>query len=188
MKNTHCPSPAKEQQPSPPHHHPASPPKLQVNAKPAATSGSSLKALRKAVRPERRSTEASRPTGEQKCRELRDLHNSMERQRRVDLKINFDQLKDKVPELRDTDKASKMVILNKAAEYSRLLLKTDVVLAGERDRVAKRNAELRQRLEAAKRSFAGRDSVPAALGFHSISRHSISRRQHHHPHPGLIRY
>ena len=182
MKNTHCPSPAKEQQPSPPHHHPASPPKLQVNAKPAATSGSSLKALRKAARPERRSTEASRPTGEQKCRELRDLHNSMERQRRVDLKINFDQLKDKVPELRDTDKASKMVILNKAAEYSRLLHKTDHVLAGERDRVAKRNAELRQRLESAKRSF---HNLPS-LGFHSISKHSISRRQTHHP--SLMRY
>ena len=81
-----------------------------------------------------------------------------------------------MPELRDTDKASKMVILNKAAEYSRLLLKTDLVLTSERDRVARRNAELRQRLEAAKRSCYG-----------SISRPSISSRRHH-GHPSLIRY
>ena len=86
-----------------------------------------------------------------------------------------------MPELRDTDKASKMVILNKAAEYSRLLLKTDLVLTSERDRVARRNAELRQRLESAKRSF---HNLPS-LGFHSISKHSISRRQHH---PSLMRY
>merc|ERR1719188_354735 len=147
MKNTHCPSPAKEQH-QPAAHPPSSPPKLQVAKPTASSSSSSLKALKALRRPEKR---LERPTGEQKCRELRDLHNSMERQRRVDLKINFDQLKDKVPELRDTDKASKMVILNKAAEYSRLLCKTDLVLDKERDRVARRNAELRQRLELAKR-------------------------------------
>jgi len=181
MKNAHCPSPTKEQPSRPAAVSPPSP------AAKAATAGS-LKALRKAVssRPaEERSASARRSTEggtEQKCRELRDLHNSMERQRRVDLKINFDQLKDKVPELRDTDKASKMVILNKAAEYSRLLLKTDLVLTSERDRVARRNAELRQRLEAAKRSCYG-----GGLGFGSISRPSISSRRHH-GHPSLIRY
>ena len=195
MKNTHCPSPAKEQQqPSPPS--PAvSPPTSQAAAAAAAKSATagSLKALRKAVSSSSRQAAAAaaerQPNangnggGEQKCRELRDLHNSMERQRRVDLKINFDQLKDKVPELRDTDKASKMVILNKAAEYSRLLFKTDLVLASERDRVAKRNAELRQRLELAKRSYS---NLPS-LGFGSISKHSISSRRHHH-HPSLMRY
>ena len=197
MKNTHCPSPAKEQQASPPS--PAvSPPTSQAAAAAAksATAGS-LKALRKAVSSSSRQAAAAAASsaerqpnangnggGEQKCRELRDLHNSMERQRRVDLKINFDQLKDKVPELRDTDKASKMVILNKAAEYSRLLFKTDLVLASERDRVAKRNAELRQRLELAKRSYS---NLPS-LGFGSISKHSISSSRRHHHHPSLMRY
>ena len=95
MKNAHCPSPTKEQPSRPAAVSPPSP------AAKAATAGS-LKALRKAVssRPaEERSASARRSTEggtEQKCRELRDLHNSMERQRRVDLKINFDQLKDKV--------------------------------------------------------------------------------------------
>jgi len=180
MKNTHCPSPAKEQH-QPAAHPPSSPPKLQV-AKPTASSSSSLKALKALRRPEKR---LERPTGEQKCRELRDLHNSMERQRRVDLKINFDQLKDKVPELRDTDKASKMVILNKAAEYSRLLCKTDLVLDKERDRVARRNAELRQRLELAKRAFYSHSHAI----YPSISKHSIGRsRQHQYQSPGLMRY
>ena len=188
MKNAHCPSPTKEQRS--PHAAAVSPPSQVTSSAKAATAGS-LKALRKAVssssRPDGPASRGGQPAaaaaGEQKCRELRDLHNSMERQRRVDLKINFDQLKDKVPELRDTDKASKMVILNKAAEYSRLLFKTDLVLASERDRVAKRNAELRQRLELAKRSYS---NLPS-LGFGSISKHSISSRRHHH-HPSLMRY
>merc|ERR1719322_1234465 len=170
MKNTHCPSPAEQHQPAAAHP-PSSPPKLQV-AKPTASSSSSLKALKALRRPEKR---LERPTGEQKCRELRDLHNSMERQRRVDLKINFDQLKDKVPELRDTDKAAK---------YSRLLCKTDLVLDKERDRVTRRNAELRQRLELAKRAF-----YSHAIYHPSISKHSIGRsRQHQYQSPGLMRY
>ena len=189
MKNTHCPSPAKEQH-QPAAHPPSSPPKLQVGRPASSSSLKALKALRRSSEAKRPS---ERPTGEQKCRELRDLHNSMERQRRVDLKINFDQLKDKVPELRDTDKASKMVILNKAAEYSRLLCKTDLVLDKERDRVARRNAELRQRLELAKRSFYALSGHAASsqLGFHSISKHSIGgrRQQHyHHQSPSLMRY
>ena len=188
MKNAHCPSPTKEQRS--PHAAAAVSPPSQVTSSAKAATAGSLKALRKAVssssRPDGPASRGGQPAaaaGEQKCRELRDLHNSMERQRRVDLKINFDQLKDKVPELRDTDKASKMVILNKAAEYSRLLFKTDLVLASERDRVAKRNAELRQRLELAKRSYS---NLPS-LGFGSISKHSISSRRHHH-HPSLMRY
>ena len=101
----------------------------------------------------------------------------MERQRRVDLKINFDQLKDKVVELRDVDKASKMVILNKAAEYARLLQKTDHVLGSERERVARRNAELRQRLEAAKRNYYGAAaSLPRQGRVHP--RHHPSLLQH----------
>ena len=62
---------------------------------------------------------------EDKCREIRDLHNSMERQRRVDLRKNFDMLKVCVPELADNDKASKLNILNKAADYCRLLVSLD---------------------------------------------------------------
>jgi hypothetical protein len=34
-----------------------------------------------------------------KCRETRDLHNSMERKRRIDLRLNFEKLKSAVPEL-----------------------------------------------------------------------------------------
>ena len=176
MKNTHCPSPTKDSPaaaaPSAPSALPAAPQHARLS-KPAHATGS-LKSLRKS------GGGSSASTGEQKCRELRDLHNSMERQRRVDLKINFDQLKDKVVELRDVDKASKMVILNKAAEYARLLQKTDHVLGSERERVARRNAELRQRLEAAKRNYYSGASLPSRQG-------RIAAAGHRH-HPSLLQH
>jgi hypothetical protein len=70
----------------------------------------------------------------------------MERLRRVDLRNNFDQLKDVVPELAEVDKASKLNILNKAADYCRYLGATDSRLRREKEREAARNAALRQRL------------------------------------------
>ncbi|XP_040565093.1 uncharacterized protein [Lepeophtheirus salmonis] len=83
---------------------------------------------------------------EAKCREVRDLHNSMERQRRVDLRNNFDQLKVVVPELKDAEKASKLNILNKSAEYCKYLTSTDIRLRKEKEQLMNRNAALTQRL------------------------------------------
>jgi hypothetical protein len=147
MKNAHCPSPVKSSSGS------ESDSPMARSMSPPPTRAS-IKALRKsgggASSPALGETQT-----EQKCRELRDLHNSMERARRVDLKVNFDQLKDKVPELRDVEKASKMVILNKASDYTRQLEKTDLVLTAERERTLRRNAELRQRLQMAMRALAG---------------------------------
>ena len=48
---------------------------------------------------------------------VRDLHNSLERQRRIDLRNAFDTLRNTVPELRVSDKASKLLILNKSRDY-----------------------------------------------------------------------
>ena len=83
----------------------------------------------------------------------RDHHTSKERLRRMALKIDFDQLKEQVLYLRDLNKASTTVILNKAADYARLLGHTELVLANERERVAGRNAELRQMLESVKMEY-----------------------------------
>ena len=93
------------------------------------------------------SSSSKRSSSEDKCREIRDLHNRMERQRRVDLKNNYDQLKDCVPALVDVDKASKLNILNKAADYCRLLIASDQKLKKEVDRETVRNAQLRKRLQ-----------------------------------------
>jgi hypothetical protein len=79
----------------------------------------------------------------------------MERQRRVDLRKNFDQLKAVVPELADTEKASKLNILNKASDYCRLLGTLESKLRKDVDKEASRNALLRKKLAALQNQFGG---------------------------------
>jgi len=90
---------------------------------------------------------SNRLSQEEKCREIRDLHNSMERQRRVDLRKNFDMLKVCVPELADVEKASKLNILNKAADYCRLLVSLDAKFKKEAEKEEQKNATLKKKLE-----------------------------------------
>ena len=89
----------------------------------------------------------------EKCRETRDLHNSMERQRRIDLRKNFDQLKSVVPELADSEKASKLNILNKASSYCLLLANLDGRLVNEIRLESVKNALLQKRLRWLSKSF-----------------------------------
>merc|ERR1719474_2585579 len=81
-----------------------------------------------------------------KCRDVRDLHNSMERQRRVDLKNAFDGLKICVPEIADSDRASKLMILDKAADFCQSLKKKESSLSGEKDKEKRKNTLLRKKL------------------------------------------
>ena len=81
-----------------------------------------------------------------KCRDVRDLHNSMERQRRVDLKNAFDGLKICVPEIAESDRASKLMILDKAADFCQSLKKKESTLNGERDKEKRKNELLRKKL------------------------------------------
>lgn len=90
---------------------------------------------------------SNRASQEEKCREIRDLHNSMERQRRVDLRKNFDMLKVCVPELADVEKASKLNILNKAADYCRLLVSLDAKFKKEVEKEEQKNAIMKKKLE-----------------------------------------
>ena len=106
---------------------------------------------------------SSHETPEAKNREIRDLHNSMERQRRVDLRVNFDQLKDVVPELNDMEKASKLTILNKSSEYCRSLTARDVKLRRDRDRELQRQQLLRKKLSALRQQLGG-SSLPLSSG------------------------
>jgi len=62
---------------------------------------------------------------------VRDLHNSLERQRRIDLRNAFDTLRQNVPELRAADKASKLLILNKSRDYCWKLTSREATLAKE---------------------------------------------------------
>jgi len=81
-----------------------------------------------------------------KCRDVRDLHNSMERQRRVDLKNAFDGLKICVPEIADSDRASKLMILDKAADFCQSLKRKESTLNSEKDKEKRKNILLRKKL------------------------------------------
>ena len=65
-----------------------------------------------------------------KKRTVRDMHNILERQRRIDLRNAFDTLKGHLPDLQKTDKASKIMILTRAAEYCGQLTRTEAELRG----------------------------------------------------------
>merc|ERR1712156_816252 len=72
----------------------------------------------------------------EKCREIRDLHNSMERQRRVEQRNH----------LAYFEKASKLTILRKAMEYCQLLANVDTRVRKERERELNKNAVLKKKL------------------------------------------
>jgi len=52
-----------------------------------------------------------------KFEEERELHNSMERQRRIELKDAYDHLKSIIPNISNVDKVSKLMILNTSTDY-----------------------------------------------------------------------
>ncbi len=87
-----------------------------------------------------------------KRREVRDLHNSLERQRRVDLKNAFDTLKICVPEIAASDKASKLLILNKARDFCMSLGSREAQLRREKERQRMRLETLTNRVRALQRA------------------------------------
>ncbi|KAI4905098.1 hypothetical protein NFI96_013410, partial [Prochilodus magdalenae] len=82
--------------------------------------------------------------------ERRRNHNILERQRRNDLRSSFLTLRDQVPELAHNDKAAKVLILKKAAEYVGSLETQELRLRQERDRLQARRQQLLRRLEQAR--------------------------------------
>jgi len=58
----------------------------------------------------------------------REIHNSMERQRRIELKNELDKLKSLIPEIAESEKVSKLNVLNYSADYVKRLEKTDLKL------------------------------------------------------------
>merc|ERR1712200_337196 len=76
----------------------------------------------------------------------RELHNSMERQRRVQLKQELDTLKDRIPDLRGNDKVSKLNVLNVAAGYVKKLDKVEAKLRQRKYLIREENKRLQQQL------------------------------------------
>ena len=84
---------------------------------------------------------------EVKPRDVRDLHNSLERQRRIDLKNAFDRLKSSVPDLAVCDKASKLQILIKSTDYCQRLIAVEAKLIRDRETQRLRHQTLMKKLK-----------------------------------------
>jgi len=79
-------------------------------------------------------------------REARNVHNQMERQRRTDLKNAFDSLKDFVPTIANSDRASKQMVLDKAIDYCKTLKSKEWTTREARRSLVQKNESLRKRL------------------------------------------
>lgn len=83
--------------------------------------------------------------------ERRNLHNDMERQRRIGLKNLFENLKDKIPSLREKDRAPKVNILREATMLCNKLTRDDM----EYEALKRRQQRLVQRLKQLRASMPG---------------------------------
>ena len=84
-------------------------------------------------------------------REARNVHNQMERQRRSDLNQAYATLKDFVPAIANSDRASKQMVLDKAIEHCEALKRREAEVRDQRRQLSARNEALRKRLETLQR-------------------------------------
>ena len=80
-------------------------------------------------------------------REARNVHNQMERQRRSDLNQAYATLKDFVPAIANSDRASKQMVLDKAIEHCQALRSREEAAREQRRQLSLRNEALRRKLE-----------------------------------------
>lgn len=95
----------------------------------------------------RRSGYSSRNSSDNEdCGDRRNQHNVLERKRRNDLKYSFLVLRDQVPDLAHKEKASKVLILNKAEEHILGQRKRETQLTKEYKILKERHEALKRRL------------------------------------------
>ena len=82
----------------------------------------------------------------EKGREVRDLQNFMQRRRRVDMKNAFEALKICLPDIAETDRASKLMILGRAADFCQELTEKENAVKNEIEKEARRNQLLQKKL------------------------------------------
>ena len=111
----------------------------------SSASGSKRARAVGACSPRKRGSRAAGSDSEDSC-EKRSQHNSMERQRRVDLRNAFEFLRSLIPDLEATDRAAKVVILKKAANFCQGLTSRERQFVSEKDALQKRQEMLRKRL------------------------------------------
>ncbi|CAG9824903.1 unnamed protein product [Phaedon cochleariae] len=87
---------------------------------------------------------------------LRSLHNNMERQRRIDLRNAFEDLRVLVPEVSKKERAAKVVILREAAQYCDFLTNTSDIYAKHMEDLKKQQEWLRLRVSQLRRNLAAK--------------------------------
>lgn len=88
--------------------------------------------------------------------EKRSLHNNMERQRRIDLRNAFEDLRLLVPEVSKKERAAKVVILREASQYCRFLTNSHHNYLNHMDELKKKQEWLRSRVSSLRRSLANK--------------------------------
>lgn len=84
----------------------------------------------------------------------RNLHNNMERQRRIELRNAFDDLRCLVPELKIKEKAPKVAILRQGGKFCIKIRELEEELIREKMELKKRQDKLRTRLSYLRRCLA----------------------------------
>lgn len=88
--------------------------------------------------------------------EKRHLHNNMERQRRIGIRILFLALKDVIPELSIRERCAKVLILRSGAEYCEELRTSSAELEASVSKLKKRQMKLMAKLSHLRRESAAR--------------------------------
>ncbi|CAH0547852.1 unnamed protein product [Brassicogethes aeneus] len=88
--------------------------------------------------------------------EKRSLHNNMERQRRIDLRNAFEDLRMLVPEVSKKERAAKVVILREAAQYCDGLGRVSQNYSRQCDELKRQQEWLRQRVSQLRRNLAAK--------------------------------
>uniref|UniRef100_A0A1Q3EZ56 BHLH domain-containing protein n=1 Tax=Culex tarsalis TaxID=7177 RepID=A0A1Q3EZ56_CULTA len=99
---------------------------------------------------------ATESSEEQETLEKRNLHNDMERQRRIGLKNLFEELKRQIPSLREKERAPKVNILREAAQLCNRLNREQEqlnALRKQQQRLYNRVRELRKSLHSQRRTM-----------------------------------
>lgn len=84
----------------------------------------------------------------------RNLHNNMERQRRIELRNAFDDLRCLIPDLQIKDKAPKVAILRQGGKYCMKLRENEKKLLAQKLDLKKRQDKLRTKLSLLRRCLA----------------------------------
>ncbi|KAK6634186.1 hypothetical protein RUM44_004794 [Polyplax serrata] len=88
--------------------------------------------------------------------EKRTIHNSMERQRRIDLRNAFEELRKLVPFTAGNEKAPKVVILSYGAEFCKSLTMEETELTRKKAELRRQQEMLRAKVSQLRRSLAAR--------------------------------